>query len=221
MRIVLLGPPGAGKGTQASFLCRFFGIPKISTGDMLREEIAGNTLLGQHINALVKGGELVPDDIILELIKNRLKKSDCQKGYLFDGFPRTLGQAESIKNLGIGVDAVIELDVPSEEIVKRLGGRRQHLKSGRVYHTLYNPPQVPDIDDITGELLVQREDDKEETIRKRLTVYHQQTSPLIHWYKNHLPSHAYIYIDGNSLDIDTIQNLILTKLKAMQIQSNP
>jgi adenylate kinase len=212
MRIVLLGPPGAGKGTQALFLCNYFGIPKISTGDMLREIIASDTPLGQRINGIVKSGELVPDDIVLDLIKNRLQKEDCQKGCLFDGFPRTIAQAQALetvlKDLGVSLDAIIELDVPDEEIVKRLGGRRQHIKSGRVYHILYNPPRTPDKDDITGEPLVQREDDKEQTVRTRLKVYRQLTEPLVSWYKSRAEQHPYIHIPAGSEDIGTIQERI-------------
>lgn len=184
MRIILLGPPGAGKGTQAQFICEHFGIPRISTGDMLRAEVAARTPIGQTLKAIMDAGGLGPDAMIIELITNRLKEADCERGFLFDGFPRTVPQAEALKQSGISIDYVIELKVPDEDIINRLSGRRIHLQSGRVYHTQFNPPTVPNKDDLTGESLVQREDDKEETIRKRLQVYHQQTEPLVNWFKD-------------------------------------
>jgi adenylate kinase len=184
MRTILLGPPGAGKGTQAQFICEHFGIPRISTGDMLRAEVAARTPIGQTLKAIMDAGGLAPDSMMIELITNRLKEADCQQGFLFDGFPRTVPQVEALKQSGISIDYVIELKVPDEDIINRLSGRRIHLESGRVYHTQFNPPKVPDKDNLTGEPLVQRDDDKEETIRKRLQIYHQQTEPLVNWFKN-------------------------------------
>lgn len=182
-RIILLGAPGAGKGTQAEKLSSTLNIPKISTGDMLRAETAQGTPLGQKVKEIMNLGLLVPDDIIMELIHQRIKMADCQNGYLWDGFPRTLHQAEALVKEGIAIDYIIEIDVPDEEIIMRLSGRRVHPASGRVYHIQHNPPKVDLRDDITGEPLIQREDDKEQTIRKRLEVYHQQTKPLIEWYR--------------------------------------
>jgi adenylate kinase len=180
---MLLGAPGAGKGTQAELLCKRLGIPKISTGDMLRAAIAAGTLVGHQVKDIIAAGQLVPDDLINELVQLRIKQADCAKGYLFDGYPRTLAQAQSLKNSGIVLDAVIEIYVSDDEIISRLAGRRIHAASGRVYHTLYNPPKILDQDDETGEPLIQRDDDKPETVKKRLSVYHAQTEPLIDWYK--------------------------------------
>lgn len=184
MRIILLGCPGAGKGTQAKYLCSNYKIPQISTGDMLRTAVQEGTSLGLVAKKIMESGALVSDDIIIALVKERLAKPDCQPGCLFDGFPRTIPQAQALLNEGITIDYVIEIYVEDEEIVKRLSGRRMHLGSGRVYHDLYSPPKVSGQDDITGELLIQRDDDKEETVRKRLDVYHQQTEPLINFYQN-------------------------------------
>jgi adenylate kinase len=184
MRIILLGPPGAGKGTQAQFMCEHFGIPRISTGDMLRLEVTTQTPIGQSLQAIMNAGGLAPDSIMMELISNRIQASDCEGGFLFDGFPRTVPQAEAFEDSGIKIDYVIELKVQDEEIVNRLSGRRIHLESGRVYHTQFNPPKVLNADDVTGEPLIQREDDKEETIRKRLQIYHQQTKPLVNWFQD-------------------------------------
>ena len=184
MRVILLGAPGAGKGTQAQFIKERFGIPQISTGDMLRAAVKAGTPLGIQAKAIMESGGLVPDDIIIGLVKERVKADDCKNGYLLDGFPRTIPQAEAMKTHGIGVDYVIEIDVDDDEIVKRLSGRRVHPASGRVYHVEYNPPQNNMTDDVTGEPLVQRDDDKEETVRKRLAVYHQQTRPLTDYYLN-------------------------------------
>jgi adenylate kinase len=180
---MLLGGPGAGKGTQAMMLVKHFGIPQISTGDMLRAAVVAGTELGRHAKAIMDSGKLVSDDIIIELVKERLQNPDCEKGFLFDGFPRTIKQADALKAANIPLDLVIEIAVPDEEIIKRISGRRVHTGSGRVYHTLYNPPIKENVDDITGEPLIQRDDDKEETIRKRLEVYHEQTEPLIHYYE--------------------------------------
>ena len=184
MRIILLGAPGAGKGTQAQFLCETYGIPQISTGDMVRAAVAAGTELGQQAKAIMDSGGLVSDDLIINLVKDRLQQPDCANGCLFDGFPRTIPQAQAMVDAGINVDHVIEIDVNDEEIVSRLSGRRVHPGSGRVYHIVHQPPQAEGVDDETGEPLIQREDDKEETIRKRLAVYQEQTQPLVNFYKD-------------------------------------
>ncbi|HHC72083.1 MAG TPA: adenylate kinase [Thiotrichales bacterium] len=183
MRIILLGGPGAGKGTQAQYITEKFGIPQISTGDMLRAAVKAGTELGMKAKKIMDEGGLVSDDIILGLVKERINEPDCQKGFLFDGFPRTIPQAEALKQMGIRIDHVVEIDVPDEEIVKRMSGRRVHPGSGRTYHVIYNPPKEEGRDDVTGEPLVQRDDDKEETVRKRLKVYHEQTEPLVKFYR--------------------------------------
>ena len=183
MRLILLGPPGAGKGTQANFIAQHFGIPQISTGDMLRAAAKAGTPTGLAAKKLMDTGQLVSDDIIIALVKERLTQPDCAKGYLFDGFPRTLPQAEAMKSAGVAIEHVLEIDVPDEEIIARMGGRRVHLASGRTYHVKFNPPKAEGRDDLTGEPLVQRDDDREETVRKRLTVYHSQTEPLIKYYQ--------------------------------------
>jgi adenylate kinase len=182
MRLILLGPPGAGKGTQAAAVTKKFGIPQISTGDMLRAAVKAGTPLGLAAKKVMDAGQLVSDDIIVGLVKERLKQPDCRPGYLFDGFPRTIPQAEAMKNAGVGLDFVLEIDVPDEEIVGRMSGRRVHLASGRTYHVKFNPPKREGKDDVTGEPLIQREDDKEATVRKRLEVYHAQTRPLVDYY---------------------------------------
>src|SRR3989475_6775247 len=182
MRLILLGPPGAGKGTQASFIRERFRIPQISTGDMLRAAVKAGTPLGLAAKKVMDAGQLVSDDIIIGLVNERLKEPDCKNGYLFDGFPRTIPQAEAMKKAGVALDYVLEIDVPDEEIIERMSGRRVHLASGRTYHVKFNPPQVEGKDDVTGEDLIQRDDDKEETVRKRLAVYHEQTEPLIAYY---------------------------------------
>lgn len=182
MRIILLGAPGAGKGTQAQFIMEKYGIPQISTGDMLRAAIKAGTELGKQAKAVIDAGQLVSDEIILGLIKERIAAEDCQKGFLLDGFPRTIPQADGLKEMGVDVDYVIEFDVADDVIVERMAGRRAHLASGRTYHVVYNPPKVEGKDDVTGEDLVIREDDKEETVRARLDVYHTQTAPLIEYY---------------------------------------
>lgn len=184
MRVILLGPPGAGKGTQAAFITERYGIPQISTGDMLRAAVKAQTPIGLAAKKLMDAGQLVPDDIILSLVLERLKAPDCVNGYLFDGFPRTIPQAEALKARGVAVDRVVEIDVPDAEIVQRLSGRRVHPASGRTYHIKFNPPKVPDRDDVTGEPLMQRDDDREEVVRKRLEVYHAQTSALTDFYRN-------------------------------------
>ncbi|NND01054.1 MAG: adenylate kinase [Gammaproteobacteria bacterium] len=188
MRIILLGGPGAGKGTQATFITEKFQIPQISTGDMLRAAVKAGTPLGIEAGKIMKAGGLVSDDLIVGLIKDRLQEDDCQNGYLFDGFPRTIAQADAVKANGIAVEYVVELTVADAEIIKRMSGRRAHLASGRTYHVEYNPPKVAGIDDVSGEPLVQREDDKEETVKHRLHVYHEQTEPLINYYRAYAAS---------------------------------
>lgn len=183
MRIILLGAPGAGKGTQAQFLMKTFGIPQISTGDMLRAAIKEGTELGKQAKAVMDAGKLVSDDIMIGLVKERVAQPDCQNGFLLDGFPRTIPQADGMHAAGISVDVVLEFDVPDEVIVERMAGRRVHPSSGRVYHVLNNPPKVAGKDDLTGEDLVIREDDKEETVRMRLAIYHEQTEPLVAYYR--------------------------------------
>ena len=183
MRVILLGAPGAGKGTQATFITEKFGIPQISTGDMLRAAVKAGTELGLKAKSVMDSGGLVSDDLIIGLIKDRLSQPDCANGCLFDGFPRTIPQAEALKNAGLAIDHVVEIKVDDEEIVQRISGRRVHEGSGRVYHTVYNPPKVEGKDDATGEDLVQRKDDVEETVRHRLSVYHAQTEPLVEFYK--------------------------------------
>ncbi|MGB7988492.1 MAG: adenylate kinase [Candidatus Methylophosphatis roskildensis] len=184
MRLILLGPPGAGKGTQANFIKDRFGIPQISTGDMLRAAVKAGTPLGLEAKKVMDTGALVSDDIIIGLVKDRLQRDDCKAGYMFDGFPRTIPQAEAMRAAGVRIDYVLEIDVPDSDIIERMGGRRVHLPSGRTYHVKYNPPKVAGKDDVTGEPLIQRDDDKEETVRKRLDVYHSQTKPLIEYYSN-------------------------------------
>ena len=182
MKLILLGPPGAGKGTQATFLCQHFGIPQISTGDMLRAAVKAGTPLGVAAKQVMDSGALVSDEIIIGLVKERLNQPDCANGFLFDGFPRTLAQADALKAAGVKLDMVLEIDVPFDSIVERMSGRRAHLPSGRTYHVKFNPPKVDGVDDATGEPLVQREDDKEATVRKRLDVYSAQTRPLVAYY---------------------------------------
>jgi adenylate kinase len=182
MRLILLGPPGAGKGTQAAMICKRYGIPQISTGDMLRAAVKAGTALGLAARQVMDSGGLVSDDIIIGLVKERIAQPDCANGFLFDGFPRTIPQAEAMKNAGVKLDAVLEIDVPDSAIVERMSGRRVHPASGRTYHVKHNPPKTEGRDDATGEPLIQRDDDKEETVRKRLEVYHAQTRPLVGYY---------------------------------------
>ena len=184
MRLILLGPPGAGKGTQAAFITQQFGIPQISTGDMLRAAVKAGTPLGLEAKKIMDTGGLVSDALIIGLVRDRLTEPDCKNGYLFDGFPRTLPQADALKDAGINLDYVVEIDVPEEDIIERMSGRRVHPASGRSYHVRFNPPKVADRDDTTGEPLVQRDDDREETVRHRLSVYRDQTRPLVDYYSS-------------------------------------
>jgi adenylate kinase len=184
MRLILLGAPGAGKGTQATFICKKFGIPQISTGDMLRAAVKAGTPLGIAAKKVMDSGGLVGDDIIIGLVKERLAQPDCANGFLFDGFPRTIVQADAMKAASVNLDVVLEIDVPDEAIVERMSGRRAHLTSGRTYHIKFNPPKVEGVDDVTGEPLIQRDDDKEETVKKRLDVYQKQTRPLVSYYSD-------------------------------------
>jgi len=182
MRVILLGAPGAGKGTQAQYICKEFGIPQISTGDMLRAAVKAETLLGLAAKEVMDAGRLVSDDIMIGLVKERLEQPDCANGCLFDGFPRTIPQAEALRDSGVDIDHVVEVAVDDEEIIERMAGRRVHLASGRTYHIIYNPPKKDGFDDETGEPLIQRDDDQESVVRDRLSVYHEQTEPLIHFY---------------------------------------
>ncbi len=184
MRMILLGGPGAGKGTQANYIKEKFGIPQISTGDMLRAHVKAGSELGVAAKKIMDAGGLVSDDIIIGMVKERLTQDDCKNGYLFDGFPRTIPQAEAMKAAGVPIDYVVEIDVADEEIVKRMSGRRVHVASGRTYHVVFNPPKVAGKDDETGEDLIQRDDDKEETVKKRLDIYHAQTEPLVKYYSD-------------------------------------
>jgi adenylate kinase len=216
MRIILLGSPGAGKGTQAQILKDKFNIPQISTGDMLRAAIKANTKLGLEAKQFMDSGALVPDQLIIELVKERIQDSDCMQGFLLDGFPRTIPQAEAMKEAAITIDMVIEIDVPDNVILDRLSGRRTHLASGRIYHIHNNPPKIQGKDDVTGEDLVQRDDDKEETILKRLKVYHSQTKPLVDYYLKWSASEneglRYIKINGLG-NVNDIQKSIFEQIK--------
>ncbi|MDO9196736.1 adenylate kinase [Rhodoferax sp.] len=184
MRLILLGAPGAGKGTQATFICQKYGIPQISTGDMLRAAVKAGTPLGIEAKKIMDAGGLVSDDLIINLVKERIAQPDCAGGFLFDGFPRTIPQADAMKAAGVKLDYVLEIDVPFEAIIERMSGRRSHAASGRTYHVKFNPPKVAGVDDVTGEPLIQREDDKEETVKKRLDVYSAQTRPLVEYYSS-------------------------------------
>jgi adenylate kinase len=216
MRLILLGGPGAGKGTQANYIKENYQIPQISTGDMLRAAVKAGTELGRKAKEYMDSGGLVPDDVIIGLVKERIKESDCEKGFLFDGFPRTIPQADAMKEAGVPIDAVVDINVPDEEIIKRMGGRRAHLASGRTYHIIFNPPKEEGKDDVTGEPLVQRDDDKEATVRKRLEVYHDQTEPLIDYYKNwqsagQAGAPQYVRIEGVG-KVEEIRDLIYSAL---------
>jgi adenylate kinase len=213
MRLILLGAPGAGKGTQAQFITDKYGIPQISTGDMLRAAVKAETELGLQAKVVMDAGGLVSDDIIIGLVKERIAEPDCAGGFLFDGFPRTIPQAQAMVEAGVDIDHVVEIAVDDEEIVARLSGRRVHPGSGRVYHIIHNPPQQEGLDDETGEALVQRDDDQEETVRKRLEVYHSQTSPLIDFYENMAGDNAPLYhrIAGVG-SVDEIRDRVITEL---------
>lgn len=218
MRLILLGGPGAGKGTQAGYLTQRYNIPQISTGDMLRAAVKAQSPMGIAAKKVMDAGELVSDDIIIGLVKERVKQDDCASGFLFDGFPRTIAQADALKDADITLDAVVEIDVDHEEIIKRMGGRRIHEPSGRSYHIEYNPPKVADKDDVTGEPLMQREDDKEETVRHRLDVYETQTAPLKAYYSdwaNSAQANAPSYIRVNGIGgVDAIKDAIFAQLDA-------
>jgi adenylate kinase len=214
MRIILLGAPGAGKGTQAQFICEQFSIPQISTGDMLRAAVKAKTELGLQVEQVMASGGLVTDEIIIALVKERIQQDDCASGFLFDGFPRTIPQAEAMVEAGVPIDVVLEIDVADDEIVRRLGGRRVHPNSGRVYHVDFNPPKVAGKDDETGEDLIQREDDQEETIRTRLEIYHDQTEPLVKFYQElEKQGQAVKTIKVNGVaSVDAIKEQILSSL---------
>ncbi len=215
MKIILLGAPGAGKGTQAQFLTKMFDIPQISTGDMLRAAIKAGTELGTLAKSFMDSGKLVTDEIIIGLVKERILEDDCRNGFLLDGFPRTVPQADALKEAGVAIDAVIEIDVADSVIVERMSGRRAHLASGRTYHVVFNPPKVEDKDDETGEELVQRADDKAEVVLDRLRVYHEQTAPLVNYYQGVAAADStvkYITIDGTQ-KIDIVEKEILSQLK--------
>jgi len=218
MRLILLGPPGAGKGTQAAYIKDRFNIPQISTGDMLRAAVKEGTALGLAAKKVMDAGGLVSDDIIIGLVKDRLTHADCANGYLFDGFPRTIPQAKAMKDAGVAIDFVLEIDVPDEAIVERMSGRRVHTASGRTYHVKYNPPKVPGKDDVTGEDLIQRDDDREETVKKRLAVYHEQTVQLVGYYNDwaasgHAGAPAYRKISGVGA-VDEIRDRAFAALSA-------
>ncbi|MFT7459723.1 MAG: adenylate kinase [Planctomycetota bacterium] len=217
MKIILLGPPGAGKGTQANFIREAFNIPQISTGDMLRAAVSAGTSLGLQAKKIMDAGELVSDEIILNLVKERINQEDCRLGFLFDGFPRTLVQAEGLVKIGVNVECVIEIQADDNEIIKRLSGRRVHLTSGRTYHVMFNPPKQDNVDDESGEPLIQRDDDTEDTVRKRLQVYHEQTSPLITFYSNMasdvgFSAIKYVKINGMG-DVEEVKSKIIKALK--------
>ena len=217
MRLILLGPPGAGKGTQAAFIKELYGIPQISTGDMLRAAVQAGTPLGLAAKKVMDSGALVSDDIIIALVKERLQAPDCAKGYLFDGFPRTIPQADAMKDAAVPIDFVLEIAVPDDAIIERMSGRRVHPASGRSYHVKFNPPRVAGRDDLTGEPLIQRDDDKEETVKKRLAVYHAQTEPLVAYYRRWAASGdarapKYHSVDGMG-SVDVIKDAVLAALR--------
>jgi adenylate kinase len=213
MRVILLGPPGAGKGTQAQFICEHYAIPQISTGDMLRAAVKAESELGLQVKEVMTSGGLVSDEIIIALVKERIKEADCVNGFLFDGFPRTIPQAEALQEAGVTIDKVLEIAVADEEIVSRMSGRRVHEASGRTYHVVNNPPKQEGVDDVTGEPLVQREDDQEDTVRKRLSVYHEQTKPLVNFYQQLSGADAptYARIEGVG-SVDEIKQRVLNVL---------
>lgn len=210
MKIILLGAPGAGKGTQAKFLTESYGIPQISTGDMLRAAVKAGTEMGLKVKSVMDSGGLVTDEIIIGLVKERIAQDDCKDGFLFDGFPRTIPQAEALRDAGVDIDVILEIDVPDDEIVKRMSGRRVHMDSGRVYHVDFNPPAKEGVDDVTGEALIQREDDTEETVRKRLSVYHDQTLPLVIFYQEMEKNNdgvKFVKIDGTASINEIVDNI--------------
>jgi adenylate kinase len=218
MKLILLGAPGAGKGTQAKYICEKFGIPQISTGDMLRAAVKAGTPLGVEAKKIMDAGGLVRDDIIIGLVKERITEADCKNGFLFDGFPRTIPQAEAMRDAGVTLDFVVEIDVPDANIIDRMSGRRVHLTSGRTYHVKYNPPKVEGKDDETGEDLIQRDDDKEETVKKRLDVYHEQTEVLVDFYSKMAASGdatapKYVKIEGTQ-SVDAVRDATLKALGA-------
>jgi len=213
MRLILLGPPGAGKGTQAQFICEALGVPQISTGDMLRAAVAAQSELGQRVKKVMDEGALVSDEIIIALVQERIGQADCANGFLFDGFPRTIVQAQALVDADIALDCVVEIQVPDEQIVNRLGGRRIHPGSGRVYHTEFNPPQVADKDDETGEALIQRDDDQEVTVRDRLRVYHEQTHPLVEFYSARAEQKHLRYIGVSGVgEVNSVRDTILSNI---------
>ena len=214
MRIILLGAPGAGKGTQAQYICEQYGIPQISTGDMLRAAVKAQSELGKKVEKVMASGGLVTDEIIIALVRARIEEEDCKDGFLFDGFPRTIPQASALLESNILIDVVLEIDVQDDEIVKRLSGRRVHLDSGRVYHIVYNPPKNEGFDDVSGEELIQREDDQEETVRNRLKVYHQQTKPLVEYYTqlSSLDSNIRVIKINGLAKVDSIKEEIFNML---------
>lgn len=213
MRVILLGGPGAGKGTQANYIKERYGIPQISTGDMLRAHVKAGTELGVAAKKIMDEGGLVSDDIIMGMVKERIKDDDCKAGYLFDGFPRTIPQAEALKAAGVPIDAVVEIDVPDAEIIKRMSGRRVHLGSGRTYHVVFNPPKKEGVDDVTGEPLIQRDDDQEDTVKARLKVYHDQTEPLINFYTKEAAAGSCKYVKINGVGgVDAIRSQIFDGL---------
>jgi adenylate kinase len=220
MRLILLGGPGAGKGTQANHVKERYRIPQISTGDMLRAAVKAGTELGKEAKGYMDAGALVPDGVIIGLVKERIQAADCERGFLFDGFPRTIPQADAMKEAGVAIDAVVDIDVPDDEIIRRMSGRRVHLASGRTYHVVFNPPKMEGKDDATGEPLIQRDDDREATVRKRLEVYHDQTEPLIGYYKDwarrgEAGAPRYLRIEGVG-KVDEIRDRIFSNLDELQ-----
>lgn len=216
MRIILLGAPGAGKGTQAAYISERYGIPQIATGDMLRTAVSAGTELGKKAKEVMDRGDLVSDDIIIGLVKERIAAPDCENGFLFDGFPRTIAQADALREAGVEIDAVVEIDVEDESIIRRMSGRRTHPSSGRVYHVEFNPPEVAGHDDETGEPLVQREDDREDVVRQRLETYHEQTEPLIGYYRKWAESGnasapKYVYVEGEG-EVEDVRDRIFEEL---------